>query len=178
MTQGASTPLASGSAAADAPGESVDFQFELSDRTIRFVVDEKIYPVDAIYGAAYIFIDRCYVFLDRPGDAKVALRLRTKGKSTEAELEALAGELANELLNQVLRLRIGESTARIREYYMARAFFSSDGKSTIDQLLAELDAEELAEAPLEVAVPWETKSEPRQPDAAKAEPAQVEKTNG
>jgi His-Xaa-Ser system protein HxsD len=139
----------------EAASENVDFQFELSEREIRFVVDEKIYPTDAIYGAAYIFIDRCYVFLDRPADAKVAVRLRSKEKATEAELEALAGELANELLNQVLRLRIGDSTARIREYYMARAFFSSDGKSTIDQLLAELDAEELAEAPLEVAVPWE-----------------------
>ncbi len=135
--------------------ETVDFQFELSAREIRFVVDEKLYPTDAIYGAAYIFVDRCYVFLDRPADAKVAVRLRTKAPASESELEALAGELANELLNQVLRLRIGDSTARIREYYMARAFFSSDGKSTIDQLLAELDAEEMAEAPLEVAVPWE-----------------------
>jgi His-Xaa-Ser system protein HxsD len=137
--------------------QQVDFDYELSERQIRFVIDEDLYPRDAIYGAAYIFIDRCYVLLDRPSDRKVAVRLRTKAAATEAELEALAGELANELLNQVLRLRVGESTARIREYYMARAFFASEGKSTIDQLLAELDAEEMAEAPLEVAVPWETK---------------------
>lgn len=137
--------------------DRADFDFELSERQIRFVVDEQLYPRDAVYGAAYIFIDRCYVLLDRPADQRVAVRLRTKGPSTEAELEALAGEFANELLNQVLRVRLGESTARIREYYMARAFFSTDQKSTIDQLLAELDAEEMAEAPLEVAVPWERK---------------------
>lgn len=138
------------------PAETqASFDYELSDRQIRFVIDERIYPRDAIFGATYIFIDRCYVLLDRPADQMVAVRLRTKNAATEAELEALAGELANELLNQVLRLRVGESTARIREYYMARAFFSTDGKSTIDQLLAELDAEEMAEAPLEVAVPWE-----------------------
>jgi His-Xaa-Ser system protein HxsD len=137
--------------------ERADFEYELSDRQIRFVIDEQIYPRDAIFGAAYIFIDRCYVLLDRPADQQMSVRLRTKGPATEADLEALAGELANELLNQVLRLRVGESTSRIREYYMARAFFASDGKSTIDQLLAELDAEEMAEAPLEVAVPWEKK---------------------
>jgi len=137
--------------------DMADFEYELSERQIRFVIDEQIYPRDAIYGATYIFIDRCYVLLDRAGDQKVSVRLRTKAASTEAELEALAGELANELLNQVLRLRVGESTSRIREYYMARAFFASDQKSTIDQLLAELDAEEMAEAPLEVAVPWEKK---------------------
>lgn len=138
--------------------ENADFEYELSERQIRFVIDEQLYPRDAIYGATYIFIDRCYVLLDRPSDQKVAVRLRTKAASTPAELEALAGELANELLNQVLRMRVGESTARIREYYMARAFFATEGKSTIDQLLAELDAEEMAEAPLEVAVPWEKKS--------------------
>ena len=42
---------------------------------------------------------------------------------------------------------------------MARAFFSTEGKSTIDELLAELDAEEMAEAPLEVPVPWEKSGE-------------------
>jgi His-Xaa-Ser system protein HxsD len=137
--------------------ERADFEYELSERQIRFVIDERVYPRDAIYGAAYIFIDRCYVLLDRPSDQMVSVRLRSKEAASEAQLEALAGELANELLNQVLRMRVGESTARIREYYMARAFFATDGKSTIDQLLAELDAEEMAEAPLEIAVPWEKK---------------------
>jgi His-Xaa-Ser system protein HxsD len=137
--------------------ERADFEYELSERQIRFVIDESVYPRDAIFGAAYIFIDRCYVLLDRPADRMVSVRLRSKEAASEAQLEALAGELANELLNQVLRLRVGESTARIREYYMARAFFATEGKSTIDQLLAELDAEEMAEAPLEIAVPWEKK---------------------
>ncbi|MBK6811879.1 MAG: hypothetical protein IPG81_23920 [Sandaracinaceae bacterium] len=73
--------------------------------------------------------------------------------ATEEQLVDLAGEFANELLNQVLRHRI-RSTARIREYYMARAFHSA-GQSTLDSLLAELDDEELAEDKLEVEVPWE-----------------------
>ena len=140
--------------AANGSGELIDFAFELGEREIRFVIDETLYPRDAVFGASYIFVDRCYVFLDRPADQRIAVRLRTKGASTASELEALAGEFANELLNQTMRMRIAESTQRIREYYMARAFFASEGKSTIDQLLAELDAEELAEAPLEVAVPW------------------------
>jgi len=152
--------------------EMADFEYELSERQIRFVIDERIYPRDAIYGATYIFVDRCYVLLDRAADEKVSVRLRTKAAASEAELEALAGELANELLNQVLRLRVGESTSRIREYYMARAFFASDQKSTIDQLLAELDAEEMAEAPLEVAVPWEKKASPSETEATPAEKTQ------
>ena len=130
--------------------------YELEERRVRFPIDETLFPLDAIYGAAYLFVDRCYVFLDRPADAQVEVQLRTKGDADEAALEELAGEFANELLNQALRVRVGESTRKIREYTMAKAFFSQTQTTSIDALLAELDAEELDEDPLEIEVPWET----------------------
>lgn len=130
------------------------FEFETGPRQVSFEIDETVYPPDAVFGAAYLFIDRCFVFLTRPGDQRLGVRLRTRGLANEEQLVELAGEFANELLNQVLRHRIGVSTARIREYYMARAFHST-GQSTLDSLLAELDDEELAEDNLEVEVPWE-----------------------
>ena len=70
-------------------------------------------------------------------------------------MEALAGEFANELLNQAIRVQIADSTATLREYTMARAFFTTPVQSSIDALLAELDAEELEEDDLEISVPWE-----------------------
>jgi len=140
-------------------GEQVDFEFVLADREVSFDIDETLYPLDAIYGASYLFVDRCYVFLARPADRRVTVRLRTRDASDREALEALAGEFANELLNQVLRRRISDSTQTIREYYMARAFFGSESRATIDALLAELDAEEMKEESLEIAVPWEQKDE-------------------
>lgn len=139
---------------ASAPENTAQFEFDTGPRQVSFEIDETIYPPDAVFGSAYLFIDRCYVFLTRPGDKRIGVRLRTRGEASEEQLVELAGEFANELLNQVLRHRIGVSTARIREYYMARAFHSS-GQSTLDSLLAELDDEELAEDNLEVEVPWE-----------------------
>lgn len=124
-------------------------------RRVSFVLDEEIYPRDAILGAAYLFVDRCWVFLTRPADRRVEVRLTARSAVDEAGLEVLAGEFGNELLNQVMRVRVADSTARLREYTLARAFFAEDNRSSIDALLAELDAEELAEEPLEVAVPWE-----------------------
>jgi His-Xaa-Ser system protein HxsD len=124
-------------------------------RRVSFTLNETIYPLDAIYGAAYLFLDRCFLFLDRPADQQVEVRLKPRKPPVDGALEALAGEFANELLNQVLRQRVSESTARIREYYMARAFFSAPAQASIDQLLAELDAEEMEEDDLEIAVPWE-----------------------
>lgn len=134
--------------------EQAQFEFETSEREISFQLSETVYPDDAVYGACYLFIDRCYVFLTRPAPATIGVRLRTRGAADEEQLVSLAGEFANELLNQVLRHRIGKSTQRIREYYMARAFHAGT-RSTLDDLLAELDDEELAEDDLEIAVPWD-----------------------
>jgi His-Xaa-Ser system protein HxsD len=141
--------------ASEPSGEAVDFRFELAEREVAFELDESLYPLDAIYGASYLFVDRCYVFLLRPADRRVRVRLRTREAASPDALEALAGEFANELLNQALRRRISDSTRTIREYYMARAFFGNESRATIDALLAELDSEEMKEDALEVPVPWE-----------------------
>jgi His-Xaa-Ser system protein HxsD len=135
--------------------EQVELTYAVDERRVRFTVDETLYPLDAVYGASYLFVDRCYVFLSRPADRQVEVSLKTRQPTDEAALDALAGEFANELLNQVLRHRVSESTAKIREYYMARAFFSTPVQASIDDLLAELDAEELEEDDLEISVPWE-----------------------
>jgi His-Xaa-Ser system protein HxsD len=140
--------------------EMEELTYKIDERRVAFVIDEDVYPRDAVYGASYLFVDRCFVFLDRPADRKIEVRLKSRQPADQAALEKLAGEFANELLNQVLRVRVGESTGRLREYTLSRAFFAEDTRSSIDQLLAELDAEELAEDPLEVPVPWETGAPP------------------
>lgn len=140
---------------AETEQEMEELVWSTDGRRVSFTLDEGIYPRDAIYGAAYLFLDRCYLFFTRPGENKVEVRLKPKEDGDKAGLERLAGEFANELLNQVVRQRVGEATAQIREYYMAKAFFADSNQTSIDALLAELDAEELEEDPLEIAVPWE-----------------------
>jgi His-Xaa-Ser system protein HxsD len=141
--------------------DAVDFVYELGERDIAFTIDEDLYALDAIYGACYLFVDRCYVLLARPADRKVHVRLKAKQAESAEALEAMAGEFANELLNQVLRVRVGRATAAIREHYMARAFFAHTPQSnTIAELLAELDAEELEEDDLEIPVPWNKTAAP------------------
>jgi His-Xaa-Ser system protein HxsD len=149
-----------------APGENSDGQpetpqsrlgFSLGRDQVSFDVDETVYPLEAIYGGAYLFVDRCFVFLSRPGPRVVTVRLTSRGPATPAELDALAGEFANELLSQVTRLRLSQATARIREYYTAAALRAAASAPSVDDLLAELDAEELGDDPLEIQVPWEEK---------------------
>ena len=131
--------------------------FSLGHDHVSFDVDETVYPLEAIYGGAYLFVDRCFVFLSRPKPQVVNVRLTTRASATSAELEALAGEFMNEMLSQATRLRVSQATARIREYYTAAALRAAASAPSVDDLLAELDAEELEDDPLEISVPWEAK---------------------
>jgi hypothetical protein len=56
----------------------------------------------------------------------------------------------------MVRHQVSLATAPIREYTLARAFFGSESRTSIDALLAELDSEDLDDDPLSIAVPWET----------------------
>jgi len=131
--------------------------FLLAPNQVSFEVDESVYPLEAVYGACYLFVEKCFIFLSRPRDRVVDVRLTARGSATPAELDTLAGEFANELLSQAMRLQLSQATARIREYYTAAALRAAASAPSIDELLAELEAEELGEDPLEIMVPWEEK---------------------
>jgi His-Xaa-Ser system protein HxsD len=139
--------------------------FSLREDHISFEVDEGIYPLEALYGACYLFLERCWVFLSRTPSGAVTVRLTARESASPEALEALAGEFGNELLSQVARLRLSQSTARIREFYTAAALRAASAAPSVDQLLAELEAEELLEDPLEIMVPWEDKHGTKPDDA-------------
>lgn len=122
-----------------APGPVVD-----GDRA-SLSIDERVFPLEVIYGACLRVLERAYVRLERAGDGIVEVQLRDK---EGGEPRPLAGELANELLNQCIRHRLGDRTRRLREAYLAKSF--SDRRSTLDALLRELDDDELEEDALEL----------------------------
>jgi His-Xaa-Ser system protein HxsD len=120
-------------------------------------LDEGLYPKDAIYGAAYVFIDRCYVHLDRPSAGRISVQLRAKADTAETS-EALAGEFENELLGQAWRRMLVEDNRRIVETVTTQALAGAAGPPGLDELL-DMDADENAafEDPLGIAVSWEDK---------------------
>jgi His-Xaa-Ser system protein HxsD len=140
--------------------------FTLGPDQISFEVDETVYPLEAIYGACYVFVDKCFVYLSRAKAETVGVRLTSKESAKAAELEALAGEFANELLSQTIRQRLSQASARIREYYTAAALRAATSAPSVDDLLAELESEELLEDPLEIMVPWEEKHGAEQAETA------------
>jgi hypothetical protein len=65
-----------------APGaadvEMAELQFELGEESVAFTLSESLYPLDAVYRAAYQFVDRCFVYLGRPAPQEVKVHLRAK----------------------------------------------------------------------------------------------------
>jgi len=120
-----------------------------------------LYPRDVLYAAAYVFLDRAYVLLDRSGD-RYQVHLRGKAALDETTLRAMAGEFANELLAQALRLRVVHTNQRLIEDIASLAISGAAGRAVHgdEAALIDLDApgdDGFLDDPLGIAVPWESK---------------------
>jgi His-Xaa-Ser system protein HxsD len=88
--------------------------------TLTLSLDVGLYPRDVLYAAAYVFLDRAYVLLDRQ-DSRFVVRFRGKRPMEEATFRAMAGEFENELLAQALRHQVFDANQRIIEDVVAVA---------------------------------------------------------
>ncbi len=95
----------------------------VSQSTLSFTINPDIYTTEGIFRTAYIFLDRCYLFLYREPDHQITVLL--KAKTQDTHVDALTGEFLNELINQRLRIDIGKETGKIRELIVAQAFAES-----------------------------------------------------
>src|ERR1051325_10135579 len=89
-----------------------EIEATLGEGWVELSFDEGLYPKDAVYGAAYVFIDRCYVHLDRKGDRQITVRLKGK-PGVPLDGEALPGGAHQERRGHPLADR-GDPPARSR----------------------------------------------------------------
>jgi His-Xaa-Ser system protein HxsD len=136
---------------------------DLVDGAAHIRVDADVYPLDAVYGAAYVFIDRCYVLIDRVGAGadppgfRVTLAAKDQAAATAAALRELCGEFANELLSCAWRRQIAIENRATIEATTMQALSGAMGPPSLAEL-ADFDfAEEPFEDPLGIATSWEDK---------------------
>jgi His-Xaa-Ser system protein HxsD len=131
---------------------------DLGAAAISMRVDATLYPLDALYGASYVFLDRCYVLLDRPSPSETRVTLSwKKGEPPDGALRALAGEFANELLSCAWRSKINQESRAIIEAVTAQALGGAMGAPTLDDLEKFDFSGEAFEDPLGIAMSWEEK---------------------
>jgi len=126
-----------------------------SENKIVISVNPKLYPLESVYGAAYVFLDRAYVFLDGDSKKEIYVHLKGKKKLTDGDMENLADEFLNELLNYSLRYQISKDNRQIREYIVGAALIGALGEN-IDKSMKS-DEKDWKKDPLGIAVPWEEK---------------------
>ncbi len=131
---------------------------DLQKGAIALTVDSGIYPLSALYAAGYIFIDRCYVLLDKPDATHFRVTLSVKkGEPSEAVLSSFVGEFCNELLSCAWRAKIAEESRAIIESATAQALQGAMGPPSLDDLEKFDFSEEAFEDPLGIAMSWEEK---------------------
>jgi len=131
---------------------------DLDEKRAILDLDASLYPVEAVYSATYVFIDRCYVLLDRPDSGKLRIVITPKRlEDVEAQLREVVGELANELVSAAWRHQITqENRARIESVTM-QAISGAMGPPTLDDLEDFDFTDEAFEDPLGIAMSWEQK---------------------
>ncbi len=92
----------------------------MSDGALVVTVQESVYSRDAILKTCYLFTDRCYLYLTR-ADAD-SIQVHMAPKSATSDMNAIAGDFCNEMIDQKLRSDIARESGKIREIILAQAF--------------------------------------------------------
>lgn len=135
--------------------------------TIKIIVNSKIYPLSTIYSASYVFIDRCFIFLDGDPNEEIIVKLTPKNTSS-IKLDVLAGEFLNELINYAFYEVQSKKNIPLRNTLLHAALLTNAGinesnaseSEEFDKIdLSEIDDldDEVFDDPEGIAVPWEEK---------------------
>jgi His-Xaa-Ser system protein HxsD len=136
---------------------------DLDAGSVDLSLSESVYPLEAVYAATFVFIDRAWVLVDRPSPDRWRIVLTPKEDADEARLRALAGELANELLGAAYRHRITRENRATIEAVTMQAIAGAMGPPSLDELEDFDFSEEPFEDPLGIAQSWEEKYQKRAP---------------
>lgn len=93
---------------------------EISHEGIKMNVSTEFYSRDAILEAMYRFTEKCYIDVSAKGEKTVQVHFIPKQEGIE--LNTIAKDFLNELIDQQLRYRIRCETQGIQERIIREAF--------------------------------------------------------
>jgi len=122
---------------------------KMETKTIK--LNPKIYPLEIIYSAAYVFLEKAYIKLDGDIDKEIIVEIKSK----DNEIKNIELEFQNELLNYAEYNTNLKNNKEIRQAIIQRALMTND-ETIIDEIFEEIDDEEIDD-PEGIAIPWEEK---------------------
>lgn len=94
---------------------------EIDKNKLLLKIDCNIYEKEALLQATYKFTDRCYINIESV-DNDFEVYFQSKNQSEN--IEQIALEFGNVIIDQQIRLQIGREFKEIREKLVQRAFSS------------------------------------------------------
>jgi len=130
----------------------MESKFEKLDDWVKVPVNLKVYPLQAVQSSGYAFMDRAHVRLEEEKKDVIAVWL--KPKNDKQDLQKLALEFSDELLNYAHYFSSLKMNAENMKILLQRALFSASPSivkeaedKEIENLIKELEAEEKQGAP-------------------------------
>ncbi len=148
--------------------------------SITVNINPKVYPLDVIYTAAYVLLDKYYILLD--GDPKKNIKVILTPKENNANLEKAKAEFHNELINYAFYKEQSKKNSALRQIMLQAALLSAEKTAepaaqaneaiaTDAGLPLKVKDADFLKDPEGIAVPWEVKyknkTKPKKKERAK-----------
>jgi His-Xaa-Ser system protein HxsD len=127
-----------------------NFQVEKESNSVIISVNPKIFPLEVIYSAAYVFLDRAYIMMD--GNPQENISVQLKAKSTSEDLQSLGLEFNNELVSYAVYVVQAARSTDIRKAIVERALATVGSSTETNDSLNE--STEVIDDPLGISKPW------------------------
>jgi His-Xaa-Ser system protein HxsD len=124
----------------------------------ELILNRKIYPLEVIYAAAYVFLDKIYIILNENENKDIIVTIRCKNNNQD--ISKLANEFYNELINYSNYYRRSDETKKIREIFLQKALITNktppkkiSEDEELNKILNKLASDENDND--EIIVPWD-----------------------
>ena len=104
---------------------------ELTDGSVRLVVDGKLFSRSITKQAAATMVPRCHVHIDLKGGDVVVTFSRREGE--KASVRDVAGEFGNLLISELVCSKLDAQTLAARDLLMARALDGALPRDAVPQ---------------------------------------------
>lgn len=112
-----------------------NIQFDPAKGEAVVFVNPKIFALEIIYSAAYTLLDRAYFILDGNPTKKIEVTVIPIKKTGKKELEKLALEFQNELINYSVYVVQAARNQSVREAIIKRALLTNLGKEKTEEFI-------------------------------------------
>lgn len=124
---------------------SNSFRIDEKENAVSVSANAKIYPLPAIFSAAYSLMDKAYVIIDGNPKKKIVVTLKPKKRMA---LQALAMLFNEQLLLYAVYFNEAKKSRVIREALVKKALLENAAKESSEELFIQ--------DPKGIAVPWQS----------------------